>query len=157
MRARYWVICITLAGAACGWGSLVNAQSGAPSEVIQDRIAKFRKIGKAFKRIRDELRAQDPAAPVFQESAAQIESLGSQILSWFPPGTDAGKTHAKPEVWAERATFEQAQKRFYAEAQKMIQVAQSGDKEALTAQYRALGKACKNCHDTFRGKVDDNL
>lgn len=159
IRVLGWAVCIAVAGAIGSWGTLANAQNVSPpaEQVIKDRIANFRKIGKAFKRIRDELRAQDPSAPVVQESAAQIASLGSQIVSWFPAGTDEGKTHAATAVWTKRPTFEQAQKSFYAEAQKMCQVAQTGDKSKLAAQYRALGKACKNCHESFRGKVEDDL
>jgi len=160
MRAVSWVICLSLASALSGGSALGNAQGAPPGEVIEvikERVDNFRKIGKAFKRIRDGLRTQETPVTTFQESAAQIESLGSQILSWFPPGTDVGQTHAKGAVWSDHATFEEAQKTFYAEAQRMRQVAQSGDRAALASQYRALGRSCKNCHDTFRGKVDDNL
>lgn len=164
---------MTLAGVLFGWGVLINAQNAQnpqsapnlpPSEAIKHRIANFKKIGRAFKGIRDELRSADPKLPVIQESAAQIESLGSQIVTWFPPGSgptdepakdggsedDDDKTNAKPAVWTDRATFEQAQKRLYGEAQKMNAAAQSGDKTAIAAQFKELGKACKNCHDTFR-------
>ena len=157
MRVAQWMICVVLGTALLSFGALLAAESQPPSDMIKDRVANFRKIGKAFKHIRDELRGQDPSVSTIQESAAQIESLGSQILTWFPPGTDQGKTRAKPEVWTDRTTFEQAQKRLAAEAQKMNEVTQSGSKEAIAAQYRALGKACKNCHDTFRGKGEDNL
>lgn len=156
MRTSRWMTCMTLAGVLFGSGVLGNAQNPPPSDVIQHRVANFRKIGKAFKGIRDEVKTQEPSLPSIQESAAQIESLGSQILSWFPPGTAEGKTHAKPAVWTERETFERDQKKFYAEAQKMNQLAQSGDKAAVATQYKVLGGTCKNCHDTFRGKVDDN-
>jgi cytochrome c556 len=157
MRVVSWVICLSLGSALSGGSALGNAQGAAPSEVIKERVDNFRKIGKAFKRIRDGLRTQETPVTTFQESAAQIESLGSQILSWFPPGTDTGQTHAKGAVWSEHASFEEAQKTFYAQAQRMRQVAQSGDRAALASQYRALGRSCKNCHDTFRGKVDDIL
>ena len=135
----------------------MSAQNPQPDEVIKNRIADQRKIGKAFKNIRDELRTQNPSLRLIRESAEQIVSLGAQQLSWFPPGTDHGKTHAKEEVWTERAAFEQAHNEFQREAQKMAQLAQTGDKEALAAQYRVLGKTCKNCHDTFRGRVEENL
>jgi cytochrome c556 len=138
-----------------GGDALVNAQNPQPDEVIKNRIADQRRIGKAFKNIRDELRAENPSLTVIRESAEQIVSLGAQQLSWFPPGTDKGKTHAKEEVWTERAAFEQTHHKFQVEAQKMAQLAQAGDKETLAAQYRVLGNACKNCHDTFRGKVEE--
>ncbi len=157
MRISPLFTCITVICTLSAFGALTAAENAAPAEVIKDRIANFRKIGKAFKHIRDELRVQDPSLPTIQDSAAQIESLGAQILTWFPPGTDQGaKTRAKPEVWTDRATFEQAQKRMAGEAQKMSQLAHSGNKEAITKQYKVLGEACKGCHDNFRGKGEDN-
>ncbi len=157
MRGRKWVIGLAIIGTLSGVGGLLAAETLAPGDVIKDRIANFRKIGKAFKHIRDELKVQDPSLPTIQDSAAQIESLGSQILTWFPAGTDqGGKTRAKPEVWSDPATFAQAQKRMADEAQKMNQAAHAGRKEAIAAQYKLLGEACKNCHDNFRGKGEDN-
>lgn len=144
------------------WHGSFRQRSGSITQRSdQSCVANFKKIGKAFKNIRDQLRASEPALPVVQESAGQIESLASQVLSWFPPGSgpDAkveespegdGKTNAKAEVWTQRPKFEEAQKRLYAEARKMKQVPQSGNKDALTAQFKALGAACKNCHNTFR-------
>jgi len=171
---------MALTGVLNSWGALVNAANLPPSEVIKNRIHNFREIGTAFKGIRDELKSKEPYLPSIQESAGQIESMGAEILTWFPPGTgpvaepekgmidtvlswfsaeDAaraeGKTKAKPAVWTQRATFERAQQKFHAEALKMNEAAQSGNKAAVAAQFKVLGETCKNCHDTFRGKVDD--
>jgi len=181
MRTPRWMICMALATALYGWGALSDAQDLPPNEVIKNRISNFREIGTAFKGIRDELRSKQPYLPSIQESAGQIESLGAEIPSWFPPGTgpvaapekgiidtilgwfsaaDAasaeGKTRAKPAVWAERAAFERAQQKFHAEAQKMNEAALSGNKAAVAAQFKVLGETCKNCHQTFREKKADD-
>jgi cytochrome c556 len=157
MRAPKWVLALTMVTTLCSFGALLAAENAPAGDVIKDRVANFRKIGKAFKHIRDELKGQNPSLATIQESATQIESLGSQIVTWFPPGTDqGGKTRAKPEVWTDRDRFEQAQKKMAGEAQKMNQLARAGSKDAIAAQYRVLGETCKNCHDTFRGKGEDN-
>ncbi len=155
MRNRKWVICAALAALSWGYGTLINAENLPPEEVIKHRVANFRKIGKAFKGIRDQLKGNDPSLNVIQESARQIDELGSQILTWFPAGTDVGDTKAKPAVWSERGRFEEAQKKFYGEAQRMNQVAQAGDKSIVATQYKVLGRTCKGCHDAFRGNVDE--
>jgi cytochrome c556 len=147
---------MTLTGVLSGASLLVKAQNLAPDEVIKNRIANFRKIGKAFKGIRDQVKAKDPNVALIQDLAGQIETLGSQIPTWFPPGTADGKTNAKPAVWTERVTFEQAHMKFHTEAQKLNQLAQSGNSGEIAAQYKVLGGTCKNCHDTFRGKVDND-
>ncbi len=174
MRLTVWMMCIILTGVVCCWGiAFGDDQNGSPAEVIKSRIANFHKIRDALKGIRDQVRKSDPALPEIQQFAGRIQSLGSQIPTWFPPGTDAaaqakdrigtshrvssgssgkedGKTRAKNEIWTRRSAFEDAHKRFLAEAQKMNEIARSGDKAALLAQYEVLGQACKNCHNTFR-------
>src|SRR5258708_1097035 len=154
MRRQRWKICMTLTGVLCAGGAPLPPPNLSPPPLIQRRVANFRKIGKGFKGIRDQVKAKDPNVPLIQESAREIESLGSQILTWFPPGTGDGKTNAKPAVWSQRATFEEAQTKFHAEAEKLNQLAQSGNSAAIATQYKVLGGSCKNCHDTFRGKVD---
>lgn len=174
-----------LAAALCNWSAPGNAQDLPPAEVIRNRIANFREIGTAFKGIRDELKSKEPYLPSIQQSAVQIESLGAEIPMWFPPGTgpvaepekgmidtilswfsgwfssaDAagaeGKTRARPAVWTQRPTFEQAQRKFHTEAKKMQEAAQSGNKAAVAAQFKVLGETCRNCHQTFREKKDDD-
>jgi len=166
------VVCVMLMGVTSSWGTEPgDSQHASPAEMIKIRIANFHKIGEAFKGIRDQLRRSDPVIPEIQEFAGRIESLGSQIPTWFPPGTDAraqdgngtprrissgdpgkddGKTRAKDEIWSQRSAFEDAHRRFVSEAQKMNEVAKTGDGAALAKQYQLLGKACKNCHNTFR-------
>src|SRR5581483_2818231 len=129
MRARYWTTCCLVLVVFTGWRLSAGAESTPSGEVIKTRIADFRRIGRSFKAIRDQLRTKELDLPVIQRSSQQIESLGATILTWFPAGTAEGQTHAKPEVWSQRAEFEAAQRKFYAEAQKMIQVAGSGEKE----------------------------
>lgn len=181
MRVTRWTIGIAVSGMCLGWSALAGAQGLPPSEIIKNRIANFREIGTAFKGIGDELKAKEPYIPTIQESAQHIESLGAEILSWFPPGSGPtpepekgiidsilawfssdepaknkeGKTKAKPAVWTQRATFEGNYRKFYAEAKKMNEVAQSGDKVAAAAQFKALGATCKTCHDTFREEIEE--
>lgn len=50
------MMCMAFTGVLYGGGVLVNAQNRAPNEVIKSRIANFRKMGKAFKGIRDQVK-----------------------------------------------------------------------------------------------------
>ncbi len=153
---------MALAGVFYSAGTLLGAQDVSPAQAIKDRIANFKEIGTAFKAIRDELKASSPSMPTLQNAARRIESYGSKIPTWFPPGTGREaqsenvpkeeKTHAKPEVWTQRADFEETHRKFLAEAKKMNAVAQTGDAAAVAAQFKALGEGCKNCHQTFKEK-----
>jgi cytochrome c556 len=181
MQTSRWMICFAFMGALACACAVAKAQDLPRSEVIKNRIANFREIGTAFKGIRDELKSKEPYLPSIQESARQIESLGAEIPMWFPAGTgpvaepdkglidtvlgwfssdDAtkndGKTKAKPVVWTQWTRFQRAHQKFLAEALKMNAAAQSGDKAAVAAQFKVVGGACKNCHDTFREKVAED-
>src|SRR5689334_15773089 len=86
MRARGWMTGLALA-VVMQAGAPAMAQDAAATEIIKNRIANFREIGTAYKGIGDELKVANPYMGTIQESARQIESLGSEILHWFPEGS----------------------------------------------------------------------
>jgi cytochrome c556 len=127
------------------------------ASVIHDRQGHYKQIGKAAKGIYDTLNSPSPDVAAIQADAKIIDQLAPQIPTWFPAGSgpEAGvKTAAKAEIWAKPADFKAAAEGLAAEAHKFDQVAAGGDLTAIRAEYGALGKACKTCHDQFRAKVD---
>ena len=50
--------------------------------------------------------------------------------------------------------FKAAQKVFSDAAPKLLAAANANDVNAVKSTYGELGKACKNCHDTFRAPDD---
>lgn len=165
-----------------GVGLLVIAVTAAaqeePQRIIQDRIANFREIGTAFKNIRDELRLKQPDVVEIQTSTRLIRERSAHILEWFPPGSEPPppktwlerisewfskdtfalatdeETHAKPEIWTQRADFEKNYREFEAEITQMERVAQGGVISAIALQFNKVGEACKACHDVYREEVD---
>jgi len=75
-------------------------------------------------------------------------------LPWerFIPGTDAGDTKAKPEIWQNPEDFKAKREALLTEVAKLAEVAKTGDFNPLKAQVGATGKACKACHDDYRKK-----
>jgi cytochrome c556 len=69
----------------------------------------------------------------------------------FPDSTrGVTPTRARPEIFASRADFE-AKAAAYAEAAtRLAEVAQSGDREAFAAQFRATTQTCAACHDLYQ-------
>lgn len=72
----------------------------------------------------------------------------------FPVGSDKGKgwkdTRVKPEFFREQEEVGKLAKNLAEQANKLQQVAQTGDQAAVKAQFGETGKACKACHDKFR-------
>ena len=82
--------------------------------------------------------------------AAAIHGTSKMIPQMFPEGSGTGETRAKPEIWQQWSEFEQAAKKLQEESARLVEIAQSGDMKQITAQFLAVGKACKACHKPFR-------
>jgi cytochrome c556 len=99
-------------------------------------------------------------AAMVAEHATAIAGIAKKIPELFPEGTSLAdghgiKTAAKPEIWSDRAGFEQAAMTLGTEAEELAQAAAGGDKQAIAAAFGELGKnGCGGCHSKFRQKQD---
>lgn len=140
----------TAAGGALAQGAMVQA--------VKDRQAHFKQQGRAFKGILDELKKEAPDKTLIATNAATLKGLAAQLPTWFPKGSGPEtrvKMEAKPEIWSDPAGFAEVAKRFQAETVKFDQIAASGDIAAVKGEVRAVGGACKACHDKYRVQDKD--
>jgi len=138
-------------GLAAGGTALAAVDA---AKVEHDRHENFHKIGAAFKVVNDQLKADKPDTGAIAAQAHIVRELAPQIPTWFPAGSgpESGvKTRAKPEIWSDKAGFAAAAKGLEAESAKLETIARAGDLEAVKIQVKAVGGACKTCHDKFRG------
>ena len=91
-------------------------------------------------------------AKVAAESAAVAESMSKLPWAGFGPGTDNGDTDAKPEIWTNKAKFDDYAKKLQAEMGKLAVAAKSGNLDNIKSAVNATGGTCKSCHDDFRAK-----
>jgi len=91
-------------------------------------------------------------AKVAAESAAVAESMSKLPWAGFGPGTDTGDTDAKPEIWTNKAKFDDYAKKLQAEMGKLAVAAKSGNLDNIKSAVNATGGTCKSCHDDFRAK-----
>jgi cytochrome c556 len=141
---------VVLSLAAVGGSALAAIDA---AKVEKDRHDNFKKIGAAFKNINDGLKADKPDTKMIAGQAKVMKDLAGHIPSWFPKGSgpDAVKTRAKGEIWSDWKTFGTSAKGLQTEAGKLETIAMKGDLDAVKAQVKATGGACKTCHDKFRG------
>jgi cytochrome c556 len=146
------VLCVAL-GAAAPVGALIAASA---VEMQKARHHHYHELGDAFKTVRDQARAGSPDLAKIKSAAQVINEASIDQGRWFPAGTgpEAGKTRALPVIWERPEDFKAAQKVFSDAAPKLLSAASSGDLAAVKSTYGELGKACKNCHDTFRAPED---
>lgn len=73
------------------------------------------------------------------------------VAEGFPQGS-IGESEARPEIWQDWDGFKAAYETLRNEAEKLQQVAATGDEAAIKAQFAETGKQCGGCHKKFREK-----
>ena len=129
--------------------------ASAVETAIATRQAGYKKMGAAFKAINEELKKDAPDAKLIAANAKVLNAQAALIPGWFPKGSgpEAGfKTKAKADIWANPAKFAAAGSKLQAEAAKLQSISAAGDIAAIKGQVRAVGGACKSCHEPFRAE-----
>jgi cytochrome c556 len=142
---------------AVSGGYVAAAES--PADIIKARQEKFKDLGKQAKALVDQLKAGALDKAAASDEAKKIAEYAHDLPSWFPKGTgpDSGvKTLAKPEIWTKPDDFKAAAEKFQTEADKLVEVAATGDIAAVGGQFQATGKACGGCHKPFRTPPPDD-
>src|ERR1044071_3941005 len=152
---RKLTIVVAILGIAAPAGVLLAA--AAALELQKARHDHYHELGDAFKTVRDQSRAGSPNLVKIKAAAQVINEASIDQGRWFPAGTgpEAGKTRALPVIWQKPEDFKAAQKLFSEAAPNLHAAANAGAVDAVKSTYGDLGKACKNCHDTFRGPEED--
>lgn len=70
----------------------------------------------------------------------------------FAPGSEKGKTRAKPAIWENTDDFAQKLANFRSEAAALALAANAGDKAATIEQFKQTDGACKACHDNYKSR-----
>lgn len=125
-------------------------------EQIEARQGQLKKMGKAFKAISDQLKADSPDVAQIQTAAAVVPKESATMVDWFPEGTgpEAGvKTKALPVIWENKADFNTKVVAMRDAAALLDSAAQTGDVAAIGAAFQTTGGTCKACHDKYR--LDD--
>ena len=66
-------------------------------------------------------------------------------------GAEAGvPTHARPEIWSDRAGFEAKAADYAAAADRLAELAAGDDAAAFAAQWTVVRSSCQACHDGYK-------
>jgi len=153
------LLLITVGLAIAAPAGILLAHDEHATGIFKVRHDEYHKLGDAFKTIRDQTKSGSPDMTRIKTAAQVVNDASINQFKWFPAGSgpESGhKTRAKAEIWGKPQDFEAAQKRLGDQGPKLLAAANSGDIDAVKAQYAATGKACKNCHDTFRTPEDEH-
>jgi len=125
-------------------------QQPTPQEIVAARQAAFHMTGAAMGNVKATIdRGGDPKSQAY--AARGVARWARALPGMFPQSTSAvTPTRARPEIWANKADFDSRAAAFAAAATELAAAAESGDKEAFTAKWRATGATCAACHDLYQ-------
>jgi cytochrome c556 len=89
-------------------------------------------------------------AKVAADSAQVAEFVGRLPWAAFDEGTDKGDTRAKPEIWKEKAKFNEYADKMNLEMSKLAAAAKTGNLDSIKTAVTATSGTCKTCHDAYR-------
>ena len=135
-----------------GAGCALNASAQVKPEVLVDqRIAAMRLQGKYLGPLVAMAQGKAPYdAAIVARNAGYLDVLIRLAWDGFDPGTQGVKSRALPEVYKEPAKFKAAQDTMFAETNKFVAAAKSGNEANTKAAINDMLKACNGCHDDFR-------
>jgi len=118
------------------------------------RQSYFALVGMTFGPMGDMVKGKiDWDQVTFERWARDLAAVSTyNVERGFAPGSEEGKTRAKPEIWLDLEEFGEHLEELRAETAKLAEVAKTGDRDAIQAQFGATGKACKGCHDEYKAK-----
>jgi cytochrome c556 len=140
-----------LATLALAFATSAAAQFAKPEDAIRYRKSALFVMQQNFSRVAAMAAGKVPFdAKIAAESAATAEFAGKLPWAAFGEGTDKGDTRSKPEIWKERAKFQEYADKMQAEMAKLTVAAKAGNLDGIKAAVTATGGTCKSCHDAYR-------
>ena len=127
---------IALSLAAVAYAAPAAAQFEKAEDAIKYRQSALFVMGQHFGRVGAMANGKIPFdAKVAQENADVVVSLAKLPWAAFGPGTDKPASKAKPDIWTEKAKFDQGAEKMMAEVVKLNAAAKMGNLDALKAAF----------------------
>jgi cytochrome c556 len=147
---------LVLAAVAVAMGGLagIAAAQVKPDILVKQRQAAMTLIGKYWGPIAGMAsgKVSPYNADVVARNATYLENLAQMPWDGFHDSTKDEKSRALPEIYSQKAKFDELAQRLQSETAKLGQLARAKDEAGVKQQYAAVGKVCGACHEGFRAK-----
>ncbi len=142
-----------VASIAAGLG-LVGVAAEAASDPIATRQAIMTSSGAAAGLGVGMMKGDIAYSPAAGKSAiATLRAVSLAYGSFFPEGSDQGKTNASPKIWEDPDGFAAKLAKFAASTEAAVKASGKdgpADVEAFKAAFGPVLSNCKSCHETYR-------
>ena len=147
------LVAAVLAVAIGGLAGIAAAQMK-PDVLVKQRQSAMTLIGKYWGPIAGMAsgKVSPYNADVVSRNATYLENLAQMPWDAFHDSTKGEKSRALPEIWSQKAKFDELAQRLQTETAKLGEMARAKDEAGVKQQYAAVGKVCGACHEGFRAK-----
>lgn len=133
---------------------LAYAQFAKPEEAVAYRQAVMQVIGHHFGAMGTVVKGQQPYEPGSFLQHAEVVAMMAE-LPWeamLVPGSYGGNTTLLDKVQSEKEAFMEAALQFEDASQRLSEIADGSDTEAIKTEFGNTAQTCKACHSAYRKK-----
>lgn len=131
--------------------STAQAQFQRPDDAVKYRQGALFVMGQHFGRVGAMANGRVPFdAQVAQQNMDVVMALAPLPWAGFTPETQGIHSRAKPDVWTNRAGFDEAGRNALTALATLNEATRTGNIEAVRRSFGAAAASCKACHDNFR-------
>ncbi len=129
-----------------------TAQFRNAEAAVDYRKSAFTVMANHVARIGAMVKGDTPYNAAAATASADVVAMMSKLpYEAFVEGTSGTKKGApKPNVWTERAKFDDLASKLQTETAKLATASRSNNLDAIKPAFAEVGKTCKACHDDFR-------
>lgn len=128
---------------------------GSATGIVKERMDMMQGIGDKMKEVGAMIKGQTSFDSYeISRHAKRISEHSPSITKLFPEGSLDKPSEALPSIWKEWDEFSALTTKLTTEAEKLDQIAQTGERRAITMQFAKVGKVCTGCHTDYRKKKD---
>lgn len=160
LRTKFHLACLAVAtlSALAGATAALAQDAAAMQKAVENRQALLKQFDEAFKPVGDMVKRKRPYdAAVVQDSAAKLSTLVPKLPDAFAMDTHTAtgiKTKARDNIWTNMADFKAKADGLLQAVKGLAEAGKSGDEKALRPAFVTVGKACSNCHDSYKNSND---
>ena len=159
-------LCVTLLGAALvpfllvacggqGGGTAAEAEDTPEAAAFRYRQGVMNSVAYKVAQARGMAQGEIPVdEALFQKHARDVAVLASMIPEGFIPNSAVEGSAALPEIWTNRADFEQKAADLQNAAQSLADAAAQNGFEAAKGMVQAVGQTCGACHRPYRRRQE---
>ncbi len=133
-----------------GLGLAFPAGAMTPADLADERTSLMKEMSGALRLVASAASEVLPLDDEVARSAHLLHDHSQSLLGLFPTEVPESGGSALPQIWTDRANFEDLANRFQAAAARLDAAAAARNEVAFKDAFQATAGGCLACHDTFR-------